>query len=165
MRGFTPAPGPCPGPGCGSSWRGEQTISRCNVRNPAGFHPCTPQGALPLDPFCGSSRPDEQTISRCSWQHAKTRLQKPIVILRVGGDTATRTHGLGSFQPPAGCQRHPGKTIKRSGERIHSLNRSFFVFIAPVGTYFVPQVSCGNTFVLQACTSQDGCRGNPPAAG
>ena len=74
-------------------------------------------------------------------------------------------HGLSGGTPTAGCQRHPGKTIKRSGERMHSLNRSFFVFIAPVGTYFVPQVSCGNTFVLQACTSQDGCRVDAPAAG
>ena len=31
---------------------------------------------------------------------------------------------------------HPGKTIKRSGERMYSLNRSFFVFIMPVGSIF-----------------------------
>ena len=56
--------------------------------------------------------------------------------------------GLNVAQPPAPragrrnaagrMPRHPGKTIRRSGERMHSLNRSFFVFIAPVGSRFRP---------------------------
>ena len=41
MRGIAPAPGACPGPNCGSSWRTEQAISRWGLGRPAWFHPCT----------------------------------------------------------------------------------------------------------------------------
>ena len=98
-------------------------------------------------------------------RHAQTRLQMPIAPLRVGSGTATPT-GWAVFTPPAGCQGHPGKTIKRSGERIRSLNRSFFVFIAPVGIYrFVPQVSRGNSLFIHTATSRIGSRADGPGVG
>ena len=109
-------------------------MSTLGFGEPCGALPLHPTRVIDPGPGCGSGWRTERAISRWSMQHADTDLEKKIEILRAGGGTATRTRaGRRVRRRPDAL--HPGKTIKRSGERIHSLNRSFFVFIAPVGTF------------------------------
>ena len=99
----------------------------------AGFHPCTPPGALPLDPFSGNSNsyhtnsfPVEQSITQTHIRRGR------LYFCELGARTAD--HGLGGGTPPAGCFAS-GENDKKEAVRECILSAAlFFVFIAPVGS-------------------------------
>ncbi len=133
-----------------------QTMSRCSLGNHAGFHPCTPQGPLALDPFADvvelsnrqfpatTCKKSEPLRMECGTSvHARTRLRKKTITLRIGCGTAT--HGLGGVPPPAGCFSIRGKHEKGRWESLLSQPTFFNVFIAPVAeTAWFFQATCGN---------------------
>ena len=89
--------------------------------------------------------------------------KKTIVSLRIGCGTAATTGPAAERRQPDAT--HPGKTIKRSGERIHSLNRSFSFSLCPWCCFSSPQLPCGNNPVRYDCMSHTGSRADCPGAG
>ncbi|MBQ6951280.1 MAG: hypothetical protein IJN44_07300, partial [Clostridia bacterium] len=125
-RGIAPGPsraiGPAPSSGTYSSY-----LKNCfppEQENPAGAKKLAPlcKGSWPVGPE-GLSSPLQET-------------RKNPYVKEDCNFASWMRHWRPHHGPAAECRQpdalHPEKTTKRSGERIHSLNRSFFVFIMPV---------------------------------
>ena len=133
--------------------------------------PPTPQGASPLDPVPNLQSSFCRQCAGAAKKHAYMLSQRKIVFCELAGRTAG--HGLGGVKhrrPDAFASGENNR--KRPEEKASFLSRLFLCFHCARGPSRRMRIFLRSPTNMRKevwkepfSSSQDGCRGNPPAAG